>query len=246
MGKLLGLLRDRAPTDDPKAELAYGAGMVAVTGNVSVLAVLAAQRLAAQLGPMLGFLADVALLKTTFALRGLLAAGRRVEDALAADDLPSARSHLRALVSRETAGLTKEQVAAAAVESLAENLTDSLDDIANFVPARAAMLLIAVAAPLVGGSPVSAVRMAWRDGGNTASPNAGLTMAAAAGALGVQLEKPEQYRLGDAGRPVDAQTIARARLLVAGAAAVGIALLVAEMLGRMTNRRIPQLGSRRA
>ncbi len=69
----------------------------------------------------------VPLLKTTFSLSGLLEAGKGVLDSLERNDLPGARRKLsRDLVSRETEDLSREEVTGAAVESLAENLTDSL------------------------------------------------------------------------------------------------------------------------
>ena len=65
-------------------------------------------------------------LKSTLALRGLTAAGREVAGALERGDLVAARASVgRHLVSRPTATLRAEQVAAGAIESLAENLTDS-------------------------------------------------------------------------------------------------------------------------
>jgi adenosylcobinamide-phosphate synthase len=101
-----------------------------------------------------------------------------------------------------------------------------LDDALNVVPARLAALAIVVAAPLGGGSAAGAWRALRRDRARTASPNAGWTMSAIAGALGVTLEKPGSYRLGDgrAPRPAD---IARAVRIVAVAAA----LLTGALLG---------------
>jgi len=66
------------------------------------------------------------LLKPMFAFRGLLRAGKEVQQALRADDLLKAR-RLEAwhLVSRDTGQLSSPQVASATIESLAENLTDS-------------------------------------------------------------------------------------------------------------------------
>jgi adenosylcobinamide-phosphate synthase len=73
-----------------------------------------------------------------------------------------------------------------------------LDDVANLIPARLAALAL-----VVGAGPHA--RRAWtvmaRDHARTASPNAGWTMAAMAGALGVRLEKPGAYRLGDGPMP---------------------------------------------
>lgn len=99
-----------------------------------------------------------------------------------------------------------------------------LDDVLNWLPARLSGLLIVLAAPLVGGD----WRRAWRttiaQHGRTTSPNAGWPMSAAAGALGVTLEKIGCYRLeGDAGLPA-APTIARARRLTLAAAGMWVAL----------------------
>ena len=68
-----------------------------------------------------------------------------------------------------------------------------LDDGANYVAARLTAALAAVCAPLVGGSPLRAVRAWRRDAGRHPSPNAGVVEAAFAGALGVQLGGPTQY-----------------------------------------------------
>jgi adenosylcobinamide-phosphate synthase len=66
-------------------------------------------------------------LKPALALRGLLEAGEKVEEALMAGDLPCARRMLAEhLVSRETGALSAEDVAGAAISSLAENLNDSV------------------------------------------------------------------------------------------------------------------------
>ena len=67
------------------------------------------------------------LLKPMFSVRALLGAGESVKKALQMNDLPKARRLLAwHLVSRDTATLNEAEVAGAAVESLAENLTDSI------------------------------------------------------------------------------------------------------------------------
>lgn len=79
-----------------------------------------------------------------------------------------------------------------------------LDDLLNLVPARITLLLIAAAS----GS-WNALRLAWRDGGRTGSPNAGWVEAAFAGALSVELGGLNYYdgiategpRLGEPRRP---------------------------------------------
>ena len=67
------------------------------------------------------------LLKPLFSFRALLKAGDEVKQSLQRGDLPEARRFLSwHLVSRDTHELTESEVAGAAVESLAENLTDSV------------------------------------------------------------------------------------------------------------------------
>ncbi|QDU63326.1 cobalamin biosynthesis protein [Planctomycetes bacterium Pan216] len=67
------------------------------------------------------------LLKTTFAAHALFDAGRQVDEALSDDDLPEARRLLGYhLVSRPTDTLTASQTSAATIESLAENVSDSV------------------------------------------------------------------------------------------------------------------------
>jgi adenosylcobinamide-phosphate synthase len=68
-----------------------------------------------------------------------------------------------------------------------------LDDLANYAGARVTAMLVAACAPLVGGSPLEALRTWHRDAGRHPSPNAGVVEAAFAGALGVQLGGPTQY-----------------------------------------------------
>jgi adenosylcobinamide-phosphate synthase len=92
------------------------------------------------------------------------------------------------------------------------------DDVLNLLPARASALAIVIAAQLRGAGQ-AALRVLVRDHRRTESPNAGWPMSAAAGALGVWLEKPGHYRLGD-GRAPEAETIRDARSLVLLAAAL--------------------------
>jgi adenosylcobinamide-phosphate synthase len=73
----------------------------------------------------------------------------------------------------------------------------SLDTIANYIPARLTAILMVAAAALLGENWREAWRILQRDKTKTKSLNAGWTMSAMAGALGVQLEKPGHYALGD-------------------------------------------------
>jgi adenosylcobinamide-phosphate synthase len=109
------------------------------------------------------------------------------------------------------------------------------DDLLNYVPARLTAVLVAACAPVVGGSPVAALRAWRRDAARHPSPNAGVVEAAFAGALGVRLGGPTQYAhqleirptLGD-GRIPEVADLARAVRLsraVQAAAAVSAVLL---------------------
>ncbi len=126
IGRLVTAMERGAPTASPTAQLAYGVALVAVVvGLASGTAALAdaiLQRL--PLGPRI--LLRAVLLKPTFAAKELLAAAERVHAPLEARDLGSARVALRSLVSRDPSNLDVPLIAAAAVESLAENTSDSI------------------------------------------------------------------------------------------------------------------------
>jgi adenosylcobinamide-phosphate synthase len=108
-----------------------------------------------------------------------------------------------------------------------------LDDVLNLVPARLAALALVAAAAVAGANARGAWTTLLRDRRRTASPNAGWTMSAIAGALDVTLEKPGAYRLGDgrAPRPGD---IARSVRIVATAAALLTVALMGATIGART------------
>ena len=73
----------------------------------------------------------------------------------------------------------------------------NLDTIVNYLPARIAAILIVLASALIGEDYRNAWMIARRDNSKTPSRNHGWPMAAMAGALRIQLEKPGQYVLGE-------------------------------------------------
>ena len=85
--------------------------------------------------------------------------------------------------------------------------TSRLDDVLNFIPARLTALLLVLAAFISRQNGKKSWQAAFREHTKTGSPNAGWPMAAVAGALGVQLEKPGSYRLGKMNVPLVPQTI---------------------------------------
>ena len=98
-----------------------------------------------------------------------------------------------------------------------------LDDLVNLVPARLTALLLALGSIVLPGQRAGgAWRIMGRDHARTASPNAGWTMSALAGALGVELVKEGHYRLGDATRPLEPGDITRAIQSMYLVAALGL------------------------
>lgn len=99
-----------------------------------------------------------------------------------------------------------------------------LDDIANYIPARLSILLIALARP-ARASPAIASALKYHS--RTPSPNSGWPMSACAGSLNVRLDKPGYYVLQDDGKeaatsdiPHAVGLIGRASILVLAAASI--------------------------
>ncbi len=115
-----------------------------------------------------------------------------------------------------------------------------VDDAANFIPARLALLLISVSAWLAGLNGQMALAVGLRDRLKHPSPNSAHGEAAFAGALNVRLGGPSSYAgavkekpwLGDGAKTMEASTLAQAcRLLrwtasVATLCAISISLLL--------------------
>jgi adenosylcobinamide-phosphate synthase len=76
--------------------------------------------------PKLRRLVEVGLLSTALSMRGLAWSALAVERELDRGDLEMARARVKELVGRDTEHLTPDEVARAAVESVAENTSDSV------------------------------------------------------------------------------------------------------------------------
>jgi len=95
-----------------------------------------------------------------------------------------------------------------------------LDDVANFIPSRITALIIVLASLICRKDASQAWHIMIRDHKKTESPNAGWTMSAIAGALGVRLEKTDHYALGDARYPLSLNTIDESRQIIVATAAI--------------------------
>jgi adenosylcobinamide-phosphate synthase len=73
----------------------------------------------------------------------------------------------------------------------------NLDNIVNYIPSRFTAVLMIISAAILGYDYQSAWKIAKRDHTRVQSRNHGWQMAAIAGALHIQLEKPGKYTLGD-------------------------------------------------
>jgi len=83
----------------------------------------------------------------------------------------------------------------------------NLDTVVNYIPTRLTALLMIVAAAILRMDAKNAWRIAYRDNKKTPSRNHGWPMAAMAGALRIQVEKPGQYILGDSLEPLTGDKI---------------------------------------
>lgn len=250
MGRFISWIEGYAPRKRPLAQQVYGFGLVLAGLLTFLLPLSLILSWVKGLGQPFYLVTSAFLLKMTFSIRGLIRAALDVQRPLVAGDLDRARRLLSwHLVSRDTSRLEEAQVTSATIESIAENLTDSLiaplffyvffglpgafayrflntadamlgyrdgycdnlgkgaarlDDLANYIPARLAALFMVIGAWMARENVHGAWRIMRGHHGRTASPNAGWTMAAMAGALGVTLEKVGCYSLGEGGTCVAA------------------------------------------
>ena len=126
IGRLLGAGQRWLCHGSPARLLAGGAVVTIGVAGLAGAAGALVSAVAAGLGTA-GLLLDALALTCLLSLRDLIGAARAVARDLDRGDLPAARRAVGYhLVSRPTAALDESQVASAAIESVAENLTDSL------------------------------------------------------------------------------------------------------------------------
>ena len=268
MGKAISGLERIGPSDKGKmAPFAWGTFMaIGVPATFGGTAWVAANWLR-ELGSIPYLLGGAVLLSTTFAVAGLARAARKVQESMEVGSIAEARYGLRNLVSRETATLERPLATAAAIESVAENTTDSyvgpwlafallglpgafayravntldsmigyrgryeylgkasakLDDLLNLVPARLSAGFILLAGPMCRLQAGQGWRVAWSGRRLTSSPNAGWTIGAISGLLGVALEKKGYYRIGEDLREPCPRDIGRSVTVAYWVAAIAIA-----------------------
>lgn len=107
-----------------------------------------------------------------------------------------------------------------------------LDDIVNWIPARIGGASVVAASAASGMDSRAAWRTMIDEHSRTQSPNGGWPIGAAAGALGVEIEKVGYYRLGPPGERPERSDIDRSLRLFTGAAAVGVLMAVIVVAAR--------------
>ena len=124
MGAVISWLEGRSPARGRWWQLGYGALVAGLVPALFAGAAALVVRVSAPVPPLQVVLEALAL-KATFAVRELGRAAAVVGAALGDGRLDDARAGLRALCSRDARSLDAPRVAAAAVESVAENASDS-------------------------------------------------------------------------------------------------------------------------
>jgi adenosylcobinamide-phosphate synthase len=191
------------------------------------------------------------ILSTTFSIKMLINSSKDIAVDLSSNT-EKARQNVSYLVSRDTKNLDNSQLISATIESLTENITDSItspilfyfifgvpgavfyrvvntldamvgykneenaligwfpakfDDVLNYIPARITGLIIVLSAFILRMDWKNSFKIMIRDARKPPSPNSGYSMAAAAGALGIKLQKPDVYEIGDNKNNLDIETI---------------------------------------
>lgn len=127
MGSWIAAWWKRIRPNGPTAEFLCGAALTLCGIAVMTAAGYALTLLFNRLPSPLNLLATGLALKLMISLRGLDRAAQAIQIELEANNLPEARRLLSwHLVSRNTSGLTGEQVSAAVIESVAENTSDGI------------------------------------------------------------------------------------------------------------------------
>ncbi|MCY4653748.1 MAG: adenosylcobinamide-phosphate synthase CbiB [Dehalococcoidia bacterium] len=267
MGRLASWLERAGPSSSGRAgEFVWGICLALIVPGLFAVLSWAVANILRELGALPYLVGVGVLLSTTFAVSGLARAARNVESSMNSGDLAETRNGLRSLVSRDPTSLSPALVAAAAIESVAENTTDSyigpwlayavlglpgafayraintldsmigyrgkyeflgkasakLDDGINLVPARLSALMIVMSGTLLRLSPRRGWTWVWEGRRMTESPNAGWTIGAMAGLLGVALEKPGHYCIGVGMADPGASHIGTSTRVAYAVAAIGL------------------------
>jgi len=253
MGKFIGIFWKKRPSTNRVVEFVWG-GILVVIGLILFSGSLIIILNAIKGLTFITIILSIPLLKVSFSMRYLIQSGLEIKNELLKGSIEKARTLTSLhLVSRNTDFLTEEEICSCVIESLSENITDSItsplfyflllglpgawayrfintsdamiayrneefewggkftawcDTLLNWIPARLTALMILVVSLFYPGvSFQNVLRSIRRERKHTASPNAGWTMSAMAGALGVTLTKKGEYVLFGGNEHLDSSKI---------------------------------------
>ncbi len=126
LGRLISFLESLLYSPDKNRGLAGGAVMAAAVVALSYGATAALVVILYKVHPWLAVAAEIWLISTTLAARGLARAAADVFRPLADNDLELARRMAGRIVGRETASMDSREVTRATVETVAENTVDGV------------------------------------------------------------------------------------------------------------------------
>ena len=129
IGKLISITEKavrRFCGEKPEGLLMGGFVLVVIVLTVTFAVPYFILTLAEMYSPVLAFAVETFMFYQIFAMRSLKEASLQVYDGLKSGDLQEARKKLSWIVGRDTAELTDEEVAKAAVETVAENTSDGV------------------------------------------------------------------------------------------------------------------------
>lgn len=101
-----------------------------------------------------------------------------------------------------------------------------MDTITNYIPTRITAVFMVASAGLLRANWRNSWRILKRDKNKTASPNAGWTISAMAGALNTQLEKEDHYALGDGAKILPEDITKAWRIMCVTAILFGVIVVV--------------------
>ncbi len=126
MGAVIGRCERLWNRGSPRARRLKGMLMTALVVVGVYLLAWATLSLLYRLHPGLGLVAELWLLATTLAIKGLVDAARAVAEPLGRGDLAASRLALSRIVGRDTAQLDEGEITRGTVETVAENTVDGI------------------------------------------------------------------------------------------------------------------------
>ena len=125
MGRVVSCLRKGLKSRSRVVQFIYGMGVVLFVMGLFAVPVYFGLQYLSNFNTAAYIVAGAVILKLSFSVKGLRRAALVTKGHLLQGRLDKARFELRALVSRDTGKLTRPRIISAAVESVAENISDS-------------------------------------------------------------------------------------------------------------------------